>query len=194
MNDEKARIRSLIRVEKGRILNWKRVLLFSSLLLFMSLLAVSISAVDYYPEPEVLNGGTRGEYYTIMQADGVVTMNIPKWSIGIFVGSVVGLISIFFGSRLEKRIILERKDWLASWSQLGTVNYKPFRKKASINTKKGEIVISKIEDRYLVELPFFNKIEWGKFGIRQAEKDLFSISDKNELLSILHVYFSHASK
>ena len=63
----------------------------------------------------------------------------------------------------------------------------------SISTKQGEIVISKIEDRYLVELPFFNDIEWQKFGIRKAEDDLFSISDKNELLSILHVYFSQAS-
>ena len=193
MNNEKSRLKSLIRIDKSPILSWRRVLLFSSLTLFMSLLAVSISVVDYYPEPEILNGETRGEYYTIMQASGRVTMNIPKWSVGIFITSLVGIVSIFFGSRLEKRIILERKDWLASWSQLGTVNYKPFRKKALITTKKGEIVISKIEDRYLVELPFFNKIEWEKFGIRKAEEDLFSISDKHELLSILHVYFSHAS-
>ena len=133
-------------------------------------------------------------FYEIMEASGIVTMNIPQWSIGVFVASIVGLISIFFGSRLDRRIILERRDWLTSWSQLGTVDYKPFRRKASISTKLGDIIISKIDDRYLVELPFFNKIEWKKFGIKQAENDLFSISDKNELLSILHVYFSHAFK
>jgi len=192
MNEEKAHIKSMIRADKGSILNWKRVLLLSSLILFVSLLAVSISVVDYFPEPEVLNG-ERGEFYILTEASGIVTMNIPKWSVGVFVISLVGLVSIFFSSRIEKRIILERKDWLASWSQLGKVNYKPFRKKALISTKFGEIVISKIEDRFLIELPFFNEIEWQKFGILKAEDDLFSISDKNELLSILHIYFSHTS-
>ena len=194
MSEEKAKIKSLIRADKGSLLNWKRVIFFSCLFLFMSLLAVSVSVVDYYPEPEVYSNGKRGDSIQIMEASGIVSMNIPIWSIGIFTASLVGLLSLFFGSRLEKRIILERKDWLVSWSHLGTVNYKLFRKKASISTKLGDIVISKIADRYLVELPFFNKIEWGKFGIKQAEDDLFSISDKNELLSILHIYFSHASK
>lgn len=194
MNDEKTHLKLLIKADKSSILNWRRVLLLSSLFLFMSLLAVSVSVVDYFPEPEVLNGETRGEYFTIMQAGDTVSMNIPKWSLGIFLVSIVGLISLFFGSRLEKRIIYERKDWLASWNQFGTVNYKPFRKKAFISTQSGNIIISKIEDRYLVELPFFTKIEWEKFGIRQAEDDLFSISDKNELQSILHIYFSHTSK
>ncbi len=191
MTTEEKNIRSIIKADKEGFFNRKRMILFGSLIVFMSLLVVSVSVVNYTPEPEVFSNGERDGYMELVSNTGLVRLQMPTWSFGTFIISLGGLMGLLGSNLMSKRLIIKRKKWLENWGKMGEVSYRPFSRSARIKTKMGDIIITKLDDKYLVQLPLVNKNDLTKYGFQKTEEEFYGVSEIEELSSILHVYFTH---
>ena len=187
MSEDKNYLKSILKGDPIPKKYWKKVTFYSVLVTFFSLLITSVSVVNYSPEIDTYNGN--GEDNLVLRnASGIAQIEIPKWSFIVFIIAGFGVSLVFIGDYLGKTVIFKRKEWLESWKKVGEIRYRRFGRKAVISTEKGDIVISKANENYILELPAIDKNDFSKYGFLRMNGDYLTLTNEEELFSILHLF------
>jgi len=189
MSENKNYLRSILKGDPISKKYWKKLTFYSALVIFLSLLITSISVVNYSPEMEFYNGNEQ-EMLIVRDASGLAQIEIPRWSFILFVFAGLGISAAFIGSYLGKTLLFKKKDWLANWGNVGEIKYRRFGRKARISTDNGDIVISKADETYILELPVSEETDLAKFGLLKMNGDYLTLTDEEELFSSLHLFIS----
>ena len=192
MSENKNYLRSILKGDPISKKYWKKLTFYSLLVIFLSLLITSISVVNYSPEPEFYNGNGE-EVFILRNASGIATIEIPRWAFILFVIAGLGVSAAFIGSYLEKTLLFKEKEWLTSWEKVGEIKYRRFGRKAIISTENGDIKISRANETYILELPSLDNNNLTKFGFLRMKGDYLTLSDEEELFSILHLFIAITS-
>lgn len=192
MSENKNYLRSILKGDPISTKYWKKLTFYSVLVIFLSLLITSLSVVNYSPEPETYNGNGQ-EILTVRDASGIATIEIPRWAFILFVIAGLGVSGVFIGSYLEKTLLFKDKEWLTSWDKVGEIKYRRFGRKARISTEKGDIIISRASETYILELPVIEKNDITKFGFLRMNGDYLTLTSDEELFSILHLFIAITS-
>ncbi len=192
MSENKNYLRSILKGDPISKKYWKKLTFYSLLVIFLSLLITSISVVNYSPEPEFYNGNGE-EVFVLRNDSGIATIEIPRWSFILFVIAGIGVSAVFIGSYFGKILLFNDKEWLISWERVGKIKYRRFGRKARISTDKGDIVISRADETYILELPVLDKNDITKFGFLRMNGDYLTLTSEEELFSILHLFIAITS-
>ena len=189
MSENKNYLRTILKGDPIPKKYWKKITFYSVLVICLSLLITSVSVVNYSPEVDIF-GENGDEPFVLRDASGIAQIEIPRWSFIVFIIAGFGVSLIFIGDYLGKTLFFKEKRWLASWEKIGDVQYRRFGKRASISTMKGDIVISRANENYLVELPIVEESDLTKFGFLRMNGDYITLTNEEELFSILHLFIS----
>ncbi len=187
MSENKNYLRSILKGDPISKKYWKKLTFYSLLVISLSLLITSISVVNYSPEPEFYNGNGE-EVYILRNDSGIATIEIPKWAFILFVIAGLGVSAVFIGSYLGKTLLFKDKEWLTIWEKIGEIRYRRFGRRARISTDKGDIVISRANETYILELPVLEIKDITKYGFLKMNGDYLTLTSEEELFSILHLF------
>ena len=189
MSENKNYLTSILKGDPISKKYWKKLTFYSVLVVFLSLLITSISVVNYSPEPEFYNGNEQ-ELLIFRDASGIATIEIPRWAFILFVIAGLGVSAAFIGSYLGKTLLFKNKEWLTSWEKVGEIRYRRFGRRARISTDKGDIIISRANETYILELPVLDKNDITKFGFLRMNGDYLTLTSEEELFSAIHLFIA----
>ncbi len=191
MSENKNYLRSILKGDPISKKYWRKLTFYSIIVVFLSLLITSVSVVNYSPEPEVF--GENEEFLVLRDAAGLAQIEIPLWSFIVFIIAGFGVSLAFIGDYLGKTLLFKRKEWLVSWERIGEIQYRRFGRKARISTSKGDIVISRADETYIIELPILEDVDITKYGFLKMNGDYITLTNEEELFSALHLFVAITS-
>jgi hypothetical protein len=189
MSENKNYLRTILKGDPIPKKYWKKLTFYSVLVICLSLLITSVSVVNYSPETDIF--GENGEEFLILRdASGIATIEIPRWSFIVFIIAGFGVSLVFIGDYLGKTLLFKRKEWLESWKNVGEIRYRRFGRKAVISTEKGDIIITKANENYILELPVIEKKDFTKYGFLKMNGDYLTLTNEEELFGTIHLFIS----
>ena len=184
--------------------NWKK--LIAIFLLVSSIILVSVFVVSlFYANIGTAFTEVSGDSYFIDNIIELLNRETFGWevpiaekgldfildvSIYILIFACLGFFSYASVTYLEGSMILESKTWLAELQKQNLIHdFKSF-KNLIIQTKTGEITISKNNLKYRIKFPKIEENDLTRFGLVSKEEWITCSCSKKELTSLLYIYLS----